>query len=298
MNRKSLVFAAFAAALAFVPLAHAQTATWKQLPVTKPQYTKPFPPVKVLDSLYYVGTYDLGVYLIPTREGNILINTGINDSVPAIRKNIEAAGFKFNDIKILLATHGHWDHVAGMAEIKRLTGARMMMEEDDASMLESGGSDDYRYPQGRGAVYEPVKVDRRLKDGDKVRLGEVELTVHHHPGHTKGATSFTYTAKEGGRTYNVLIANMGSINPGVNVAYMPGFPGVTKAYSGTFAQQKQMKPDVWVASHAGQFDLHKKYKPGDPYDPNRFVDPAGYQQKIEFYEKKFREQLAKDQKAN
>src|SRR5262249_12434921 len=197
---------------------------YKQLPVTNENYVKPFAPLRIVGNLYYVGTYDLAVYLITTSAGNILINTGINDSVPAIRSNVESLGFEFADIKLLLATHGHWDHVAGMAEVKRLTGARMLMQQDDAAMLEDGGSSDYRYPKGRGAIYEPVKVDQRLKDGDKVRLGDVELTVLHHPGHTKGATSFMYTVRERGRDYNVLIANMASIKPGVTVGGMPGLP--------------------------------------------------------------------------
>jgi metallo-beta-lactamase class B len=132
-----------------------------------------------------------------------------------------------------------------------------------------------------------------------VRLGDTELTVMHHPGHTKGSTSFSYNVREGGRSYNVLIANMGSINPGVQVSHMPAFPDITKAYLSTFEKQKQLKPDVWVSSHAPQFNLHEKYKPGDPYDPKRFVDPQGYQAKVQHYEKLFRAQLQKEQeKAN
>lgn len=296
MRSKALLIAVFLAFFAAGPGGADAQSSYKQLPVTKEDYVKPFPPLRIVGNLYYVGTYDLGVYLITTSAGNILINTGINDSVPAIRSNIEKLGFKFSDIKLLLATHGHWDHVAGMAEIKRLTGARMLMQEDDAAMLEDGGSSDYRFPKGRGAVYEPVKVDQRLKDGDKVRLGDTELTVLHHPGHTRGATSFTFTTRDRGRDYQVLIANMASINPGVTVSGMPGFPGITEAYSQTLAKQKQLKPEVWVASHAGQFNLHQKYKPGDPYDPNRFVDPDGYQAKIRFYEKLFRDQLQKEGK--
>lgn len=267
--------------------------TFRQLSA-KEAYVKPQSPLRIVGNLYYVGTYDLAVYLITTRDGNILINTGVNNSTAPIRANIEALGFKFSDIRILLATHGHWDHVAAMAEIKRLTGAKMMMQEDDVTLLESGGSADFRYPQGRGAIYEPVKVDRRLKDGDKVRLGEVELTLHHHPGHTRGASSFTYTTSDGGRDYKVLIANMGSINPGVNVATMPGFPNIAEAYATTFAKQKLLKPDIWVASHAGQFDMHKKYKTGDAYDPKRFADPSGYVAKIASYEKLYLDQLQKD----
>ena len=184
-----------------------------------------------------------------------------------------------------------------MAEIKLLTGARMLMHEADADLLESGGSTDYRFPDGRGMIYEPVKVDQRLKEGDKISLGGTELTVIHHPGHTKGSTSFTFKTRDGNRDYNVLIVNMGSINPGVNVAFMPGFNQISEAYLGTLARQKQLEPEVWVASHAAQFNMHQKYKAGDPYDPDRFVDPNGYGAKIQFYEKMFRAALARDQAA-
>ena len=293
MSRRSIFYASLVAGLiAFAPNVSAQG--FKQLPIRNPNYVKPFEPLRIVGNLYYVGTYDLAVYLITTPQGNILINTGVNDSVPGIRANIEKLGFKFDDIKLLLATHGHWDHVAGMAEIKKLTGAKMLMHEDDAELLETGGGYDFRFTKGRGSIYEPIKVDQRLKDGDKIRLGETELTLHHHPGHTKGASSFTYTTQDGSKKYEVLIANMGSINPGVNVSFMPGFPKITEAYKTTLTKQKQMKPDVWVASHAGQFNMHDKYKAGDSYDPNRFVDPQGYMTKIEFYEKRYLDQLQKD----
>ena len=205
MRRKKIIAAVVSAVFILAPLQLSAQQTYKQLPITVEAYVKPFAPLRIVGNLYYVGTYDLAVYLITTSEGHILINTGVNDSVAPIRANIEALGFKFSDIKLLLGTHGHWDHVAGMAEIKRLTGAQMMMHEEDTPLVESGGSMDYRFPNGRGPVFEPVKVDRQLKEGDKVKLGDVELTVIHHPGHTKGSTSFTYTAKEGGRDYPVLI---------------------------------------------------------------------------------------------
>jgi len=266
-------------------------------PVTTENWIKPFPPLRIVGNIYYVGTYDLASYLIVTPEGNILINTGVESSVPMIRSSVEALGFKFPDIKLLLATHGHWDHVAGMAEIKRLTRARMLMNEGDAPMLEDGGSSDFRNTQPRAPTYEPVKVDQRLKDGDKVNLGGTELTVHHHPGHTKGATSFTLTVPDGGRNYRVIIANMGSINPGVKVSGMPNFLDITQAYARTFREQKQMQIDIWLASHAGQFALHTKYKPGDPYKPDRFVDPMGFRASVERLEKIYLDQLAQENQA-
>ena len=115
-----------------------------------------------------------------------------------------------------------------------------------------------------------------LKDRDTVTLGDVTITTaHHHPGHTKGATSFTLTVRENGRDYRVIVANMGSINPGVTVSGMPKYPTIGQDYAKTFAAQKALQVDVFLASHAAQFRMHEKYKPGDAYDPNRFVDPAG-----------------------
>lgn len=298
MHLKLLLLAAFATALGAGSPGVAAQAQIKPATITNPDRVRAYPPVRIIGNLYYVGTYDLAVYLITTPAGHMLINTGYGESTGKIRANVEALGFRFTDIKLLLATHGHGDHVGAMAEIKKITGARMLMHEGDAGMLEAGGVEDYRFPQGRPApIYEPVKVDQRLKEGDKIRLGDAELTVIHHPGHTKGSTSFSYTVREGGRDYNVLIVNMASINPGVQVMFMQAFPEISKAYMTTIQRQKQLKPDVWVSSHAGHFNLHQKYKPGDPYDPKRFVDPEGYQAKIQLYEKLFGVQLKKEEEA-
>ena len=137
----------------------------------------------------------------------------------------------------------------------------MLMHEADVPVLEDGGNSDFRfYPKGRGTVYEPVKVDQALKDGEKVRLGATELTVHHHPGHTKGATSFTFTVRDGGRDYRIGIINMNGINEGVLLLKSPGYPRIVEEYAQTFAKQKQISLDVFLSSHAGQFRLHEKYK--------------------------------------
>ena len=138
-------------------------------------------------------------------------------------------------------------------------------------------------------------MDRRLKEGDKIELGGVVITAHHHPGHTKGATSFTFDVRENNKTYRVGIMNMPSINPGVRVSGMPKFSDITQAYARTFHDQKEMKIDVWLASHAAQFNMHKKYQPGDAYNPDRFVDPQGYQTSVAQLEKLYREQLVKEQ---
>jgi metallo-beta-lactamase class B len=241
-----------------------------------PDWVKPFPAFHMIGNIYWVGTWDLATYLITTPEGHILINSGYKQTVPEIISGIESLGFRPTDVKWLLATHGHFDHVAGLAELQRITHAKVAMSRADAELLESGGKKDFLFGQNPDAWFDPVRVDRQLDDGDKVVLGGVELTAHLHPGHTKGATSFTMLLEEGGKTYRVGIINLGSINAGVNITGMPGFPGIEAAYRQTFRDQKALEIDVFLASHASQFDLHRKYQPGDPYDPARFVDPEGY----------------------
>jgi metallo-beta-lactamase class B len=262
--------------------------------VTNPDRITAYPPVRIVGSLYYVGTRDLASYLIATDVGHILINSGYASSVPMIRDNVENLGFDFEDIEIISTAHAHNDHVGGLGEIKRLTGAETHMHEGDLPILVSGGDDDYRYPGGRGALFEPIEVDHVLQDGDTIELGGSVLTVHLHAGHTKGAISFSFTVEEAGTSYDVLIANMGTVNDSVNLTYMPGYPEIVDDYERTFAAQKAMSPDIWVASHAGQFDMHDKYQPGMEYSPNNFLDPDGWHRKVAEYEAAFRERIISD----
>ncbi len=280
------------AALALlIPCAFAQSAA----SLSNPEWVKPFPPFRIVANVYWVGTWDLSTYLITTPQGHILINTGLAETVPQIQAGIEQLGFKLSEVKILTATHGHFDHVAGLAELQRLTHAQVVMSEPDADLLETGGKSDFRFGDDPAARFEPVHVDRLLKNGARIELGGIVLTAHLHSGHTKGATSFTFDVREAGKTYHVGIMNMGSINPGVRVSGMPKFPDIREAYARTFHDQKETKIDIFLASHASQFDLHKKYTPGDPYRPDRFVDPAGFQSAVARLEKAYRDQLAKEQ---
>jgi metallo-beta-lactamase class B len=259
------------------------------------EWVKPFPPFRIAGNVYWVGTWDLSTYLITTPQGHILVNTGLAETVPQIKAGVEQLGFKLSDVKVLTATHGHLDHVAGLAELKRMTGAQVVVSEPDVEVLETGGKADFRFGDDLSARFEPIKVDRRLKNGDRIELGGVVLTAHLHAGHTKGATTFTFDLREAGRTYRVGIVNMASINPGVRVSGMPKFPGIARAYAQTFHDQKEMKIDIFLASHAAQFGLHKKYAPGDPYNPDRFVDPAGFESGVAQLEAVYRAQLAKEQ---
>jgi metallo-beta-lactamase class B len=261
------------------------------------EWTRPFAPFRIIGNIYWVGSYDHSTYLITTPQGNILINTGVGDTAQQIKASVEQLGFKIADTKILTATHGHFDHVAGMADLKKMTGARLIVSEGDKELLESGGKADFRFGEVPGARFQPVTVDHVFKDGEKISLGGTELTAHLHAGHTKGASSFTLTVPEGGKSYRVIIANMASINPGVTVSGMAKYPNITEAYARTFRAQKELSIDVWLASHASQFGLHEKYKPGDPYNPERFVDPKGYQAAVQRLEQAYLDQLARERSA-
>jgi metallo-beta-lactamase class B len=261
------------------------------------EWTRDFPPFRIIGNVYWVGSYDLSTYLITTPQGHLLINTGVGDTAGRIKARVEELGFKMSDVKLLLATHGHFDHVAGLAELKEMTGARLLINVRDRELVESGGKTDFVFGNRPEFGFPPVKVDRTFKDGGRITLGNVTLTAHLHAGHTKGATSFTFDVPENGRTYRVIIANMGSINPGVKVSGMPTYPGIAKDYANTFRRQKALPVDIFLASHASQFKLHDKYTPGDAYDPDRFVDPTLYRNSVAQLERVFEEQLASERAA-
>jgi metallo-beta-lactamase class B len=245
-------------------------------------------PFRIAGNLYYVGTYDLTSYLLTTPKGHILINTGLPGSDSLIRRHVEALGFKFSDIKILLATHAHFDHVGAMAAIRRETGARLMIEEKDAPVMADGGASDFDM-SGHGPMFEPVKADRLLHDRDIVSLGGTRVTVLHHPGHTKGACSFVVTVKDETRSYRVLIVNMPSILSETKFPSMPAYPEVGRDYAYTLSEMPKMQFDIWLSSHASQFDLQKKHKPGDGYHPEAFFDRQTYDSAVEKLQQTYRQ---------
>lgn len=266
------------------------TAQKRIKPSVNEEWTRDYNPFRIAGNLYYVGTYDLACYLISTPKGHILINTGVDGSAPMIRAHVEKLGFKFSDIRILLATHAHFDHVGGMAEVKRLTGAKMMISERDAPVLADGGNSDYALG-GRGSMFEPVKADRLLHDQDTVSLGGMRIAVLLHPGHTKGACSFLFDVQDERRSYRVLIANMPSILSETKLSGMPGYPNVAKDYAYTLKALKSLKFDIWLSSHASQFGLHTKHKPGDGYNPEAFFDRKGYDEMVGDLEKAYLKKL-------
>jgi metallo-beta-lactamase class B len=277
MKATILLLAAFAGGL------------WAQ----SPDWTAPFPPHRIADNLYYVGSKGLASYLITTPQGNIIINSSLESSVPMIQASVEKLGFKFADTKILLISHAHWDHDAGSAALKKATGARYMVMDADVPVVESGGKEDFQYWNQPNTMYPPAKVDRVLHDGDTVKLGNVTLTAHKTPGHTKGCTTWTFQTTDKGKTYNVVIIGSPNVNAGYKLVNNTRYPEIAKDYETTFRVLKSLPCDIFLGAHGDYYGLLAKYPKLRTDGANPFIDPAGYKAYVAEREQAFRAELKK-----
>jgi metallo-beta-lactamase class B len=266
-------------------------------PQDNADWTEPFPPFHIAGNLYYVGSKGLANYLITTPQGNILINSDMEANVPLIKASIEKLGFKFGDTKILLISHAHWDHEAGSATIKEMTGAKYMVMDADVPVVESGGKSDFQYGNRAEFLYRPVKVDLVLHDGDEVKLGGTVLFAHLTPGHTKGCTTWTMQVTERGKTYNVVIIGSPNVNPGYKLVNNAAYPQIAEDYERMWRVLKLLKCDIFLGAHGGYFDMEEKYARMKVNGENPFVDPVGYQKYIAEKEQEFRTELAKQKLA-
>ncbi|GGA62230.1 subclass B3 metallo-beta-lactamase BJP-1 [Edaphobacter acidisoli] len=258
-----------------------------------PDWYAPQKPFHIAGNLYYVGSRDLASYLITTPQGDILINSNFERSVPQIRKSVEELGFHFSDIKILLISHAHIDHAAGSSAIKKLTGAQYMVMDADVPVIESGGRNDFAYAHSADMHFPPTKVDRILHDGSQVRLGGTVLVAHLTPGHTKGCTTWTMKVTESGKTYNVVIIGSPNINPGYKLVNNKQYPQIAQDYEKTFRVLKSLPCDIFLGAHGSYFDLQEKLPRMKPGAPNPFIDPEGYKTYVAQHEEMFQKELAK-----
>jgi metallo-beta-lactamase class B len=260
------------------------------------QDNQPIEPFRIADNLYYVGSSDIGSYLITSHSGHILIDAGYVETVPLIQANIARLGYKLADVKVLLNTQAHFDHAGGFAEMKRLTGASLMASAADAEVIENGGRGDFNLGDTR--PFPAVTVDRRLEDRDTVRVGGVVLTAHLTPGHTKGCTTWTLDVTDRGRTYHVVDVCGVAILDGTRVSGMPAYPQIAADYAKTFDELKKLPCDIFIGAHAGYYGGLDKAATlrAHPDGPNPFVDPHGYRAFVDAAEKRYREQLAREAK--
>ncbi len=248
-------------------------------PRTREANNSAFPPHHIIGNVYFVGTQDYASFLITSDQGHILINPDFDDSVPLIQKSVEQLGFKFQDIKILLISHAHGDHCAGLSRAKELSGAQVMVMDRDADVIERGGA-------GRGG-FPAVKVSRVLHDRDEVKLGPNTLVAVLTPGHTKGCTTWTLKTQDGGKTYNVVIVGSAGVNDAHYLVNNANYPDVIEDYQRTFRVLKSLPCDVFLASHGGFYGLHEKYPKLAAGGSNPFIDPDGYKAHVKLMEQAF-----------
>ena len=253
---------------------------------TKEDQDTAFPPHKIIGNLYYVGTRSLGTFLIVTPQGNILINSDYERTVPVIKSSVEKLGFKFTDIKILLGSHAHGDHMEGDPLALELSGAQAMAMAEDIPALQA-----MRTPSGKARPQYKV-----IHDGDKVSLGGTTLVAHLTPGHTRGCTTWTATIEEGGKSYDVVIIGSVGVNQGTQLVNNKQVPEIADEYQRSFRILRGLKCDVPLGSHPAMYNLAEKY-PKLGKGANPFIDPQGYKAELDIQETAFNAVLDEQKKA-
>jgi len=243
-----------------------------------------FPPHKVVDNIWYVGTETLASFLVTTPQGHILVNSSYEANVPLIFAAVEKLGFKYSDIKIVLGSHDHADHMEGDALVKQMTGAQVMAMQEDLPALQ-------RIRPG----HKPHPVDKVLHDADRVTLGDATLVAHLTPGHTRGCTTWTMKATENGRTYDVVIVGSMGVNPGFILVDNKETPQIAEEYQRGFKVLRALPCDIPLASHPAMYDLGAKFQRIGT-NPNPFIDPGGYKAELDIVEGVFNQTLDEQRK--
>ena len=225
---------------------------------------KQFPPHKIIDNIYYIGTESLASFLITTDAGHILVNTDFERNVPTLKDSVEKLGFKFTDIKLIIGSHEHADHMEGDALAKEMSGAAVVVMQEQVPGLEA------MKPGGK-----PHPLDRIIHDGDTLTLGNETLSAHLTPGHSVGCTSWELTVNEISQDYKVVINCSVGVNPNYQLYNNPTNPTIVEQYRYSHAKLRELKADVPLGSHPAMYSMNEKYA-RIGRSPNPFIDPAGY----------------------
>ncbi|MGA3023473.1 MAG: subclass B3 metallo-beta-lactamase [Bryobacteraceae bacterium] len=273
-------------ACAFAARAESFTAKW----------ARPVEPFRIAGNIYYVGSNELACFLIATPQGHILINTGYERMAPQLRASVKLLGFRFEDVRYLLAGQAHDDHVAGFRAAREASGAKVLVMQGDDDIVEHGGRGDFRFD---GEIsWRACPVDRVLHDGDTVSLGGTTLVAHLTPGHTRGCTTWTTTVMENGRPLNAVFVGGVSVNPGVKLMHNARYPGIADDYARTFRTLRALACDLFLGSHGSYFSMADKIarlKAGAMENP--FIDPEGYRRFVDESEARFERLLAEETRA-
>jgi len=260
---------------------------------TRRAWNRPVEPFRVAGNIHYVGVAGVASFLITTPDGHILLDGGFEETVPHIQDSVRKLGFKLGDVRFLINSHAHFDHAGGLAGLKRLTGAKLLISEADAPLVAQGGRGDFFW--GDQPTFEPAAVDRLLRDKDEVKLGGVTLIARLTPGHTKGCTTWTMNVRGGGRELDVVFVGSTTV-PGYKLVSNATYPEIAADYARTFALLKTLKCDVFLGPHGSFFDLdEKRMRLAKGGRTNPFIDPRGYRRFVERTENDYLRQLRREQ---
>jgi metallo-beta-lactamase class B len=253
-------------------------------------------PFRIAPNLYYVGFSDVTSYLFTSPSGDILLDGGYPENAPQIVANIKALGFDPKDVKILLNSHAHFDHAGGLAELKRVTGAKLFASGPDAKQLRDGGRDDYGlYDKG---LFPAVATDSVIPNNGLVRLGGWTLRAAIIPPHTRGCTNWVTTVESAGKPVDAVFMCGASV-PGYTLVGNKGYPTIITDYEKLFPALRALPCQFFFAAHAGFLGLEGKAAQlrANPDGPNPFIDPTGCRRWIDANERAFRAQVAKESAA-
>ena len=250
-------------------------------------------PFHIISNVYYVGLSNNSIFLITTPGGHFLLDQGFESTAPYIANSIEQLGFHVKDIKYLIQAHAHVDHIDGLAAFKRLTGAKVLVMAQDAQVLADGGKSDFH--NDGSLIWEPVKADQILHDGDRIPFGGMTMVAHLTPGHTKGCTTWSTTVEEDGRRYNVVFVCGMRVIDGVPLIGNQKYPNIADDYKKGFETLKGLACDVFLSSHERYARvLEKMNQSRNGAGSNPFIDPQGYRAYIETTERAFLGALARE----
>lgn len=258
-----------------------------------PEWSEPVKPFRIAGNVYYVGTQGLAAYLIKSNEGAILLDATLAENAGQIERNIESLGVPLREVKLLLSDHAHADHVGAMAQLKRDTGARFLASEGDRWALENGRNEgDNNY----GVMpFDRIQVDEVISDGQQVSLGDVVLTAHLTPGHTRGCTSWSITVDDRGTPRQVLFLCSITV-AGNTLVGNQAYPGIADDYRATFAKLAAMRADIVLTSHPEMADVLERAAKRDAGEVDAFVEPGLLSTLVADFKAAFEEAL-KEQEA-
>jgi len=251
-------------------------------------WNEPAPPVRIQGNTYYVGTCGISSILVTGSAGHVLIDAGTEKGAELIADNIRALGFKVQDVRFILTSHEHFDHVGGVAKLMRMSGAILATSAAAARVLSTGkpGADD---PQA-GSIegFEPVITDRIVTDGYEIRLGDLMLQAIATPGHTRGALSWRWVSCDGGVCRTIVYAD--SLTPVSNNAYrFSDHPEVVAAFRKSIAKIAASPCDIIITPHPSASHLLERFAAGKP-----LLDEEGCRAYAESRTKLLDERLAKE----